>query len=114
MFTHEFSHRCHDSPVRARYRGYFSIVPGEEYQYWRWASALSLAVSTGHAAAKGALQGMSGQEEEPGSLRGVVKELKASYPGGTGEKSADAVCTLRAGTGKVGREQGLGRSGLSL
>lgn len=85
-------------------------MPGEEFQYWRWASALSLAVFDGSFKGRGGGKGGTNHDSAEDSddddddgetLRGLVKELKAFSPGSAAEKSADAVCTLRPATGMV-------------
>ena len=82
-------------PTWARHR----ITPGEEFQYWRWASALSLAV-----AESGGGTRVAGPA---GSFKSVVRGVKASSSGPDGsqspEKNADAICTLRPQEGLVSR-----------
>ncbi|CAM9346290.1 unnamed protein product, partial [Scytosiphon promiscuus] len=84
--------------------GSIRIIPGEEFQYWRWASALSLAVS-----------GSSGdrddaEEDRETPLKGVMKEVRTHLVGAGGAgaasspspaKHADAVCCLRQADGLV-------------
>lgn len=47
------------------------------------------------------MKGIGTTGEDPESFRGVVREVKTSFPGGNAEKIADSLCTLRSGAGKV-------------
>lgn len=58
-------------------------------------------MSGGTSSANGRATADAAPEEDAGSLRGVVKELKVSQAGGSAEKNADSVCTLRPGIGTV-------------
>jgi len=89
------SHHRWPRPTHKLPRGRRRIIPGEEFQYWRWASALSLAVSGS--------SGEGGEDDTP--LRTVMKEvrtyLERDGPSLSQEKNADAVCSLAPAEGLV-------------
>lgn len=85
------------------------IIPGEEFQYWRWASALSLAVSC---SSRDSAEDDDGSSSSSTPLRTVMKEVRtylgseeasssASHSILTQEKNADAVCYLSPAKGLV-------------